>query len=197
MDAELSSELITLVDEESQHLDQLISSFVELARIEGGDLMLTATWSSLQDVANAAIKRAANLLNNHQVIVEIPNSLPLMHIDARALSEVIYTLLDNARKYAPEGSTITLRARAAEEDIEVSVQDQGVGIRDDDAERVFGKFYRGGNANQARSNSPGGLGIGLSIAKAIVEAHSGAIWVEKVVDPKGATLMFRIPIREE
>jgi K+-sensing histidine kinase KdpD len=197
IDAELSSELIALVDEESQHLDQLISSFVELARIEAGNVMLTATWSSLQDVANAAIKRAANLLNKHHVIIEIPESLPLMHIDARALSEVIYTLFDNARKYSPASSTITLRASAEGEDIEVSVRDQGVGIQDQDADRVFEKFYRGDNVCHARSNSPGGLGVGLSIAKAIVEAHNGAIWVAKVPGVKGATLVFRIPIREE
>jgi len=192
--AELSGELIALVDEESLHLDQLISSFVELARIEAGNLMLTATWSSLRDVANAAIKRAENLLKRHRVVVEVPDTLPLMHIDARALSEVIYTLLDNARKYSPDGSTITIRAKQEGEDIEVSVHDEGIGIPEQNAARVFEKFYRG---EDARSHVPGGLGVGLSIAKAIVEAHSGAIWVAPEPRGKGATLLFRIPIREE
>jgi K+-sensing histidine kinase KdpD len=192
--AELSGELITLIDEESQHLDQLISSFVELARIEAGNLTLTATWSSLRDVTSVALKRAKTLLKGHRVVIEVADTLPLMHIDARALSEVIYTLLDNARKYSPENSTITIRAREEGEDIEVSVQDEGVGIQEQDASRVFEKFYRGG---EVRSNMPGGLGVGLSIAKAIVEAHSGAIWVANEPGVKGATLAFRIPIREE
>jgi K+-sensing histidine kinase KdpD len=197
IDAELSVELITLVDEESLHLDQIISSFVELARIEAGDLTLKTTWSSLQDVAQAAIKRAQMLLARHRVEVLIPESLPLMHIDVRALAEVIYTLLDNARKYSPESSTIILSARREEANVEVSVSDKGSGILESDVDRVFEKFYRGKDVSNSRSNSPGGLGIGLSIAKAIVEAHSGAIWVAEQGFHKGTTVTFRIPIREE
>jgi len=197
IDTELSVELITLVDEESLHLDQIISSFVELARIEAGDLTLTTTWGSLQDVAQAAIKRAQMLLTRHRVEVLIPESLPLMHIDVRALAEVIYTLLDNARKYSPESSTIILSARREEANVEVSVSDEGSGILTSDVDRVFEKFYRGKDVSNSRSNSPGGLGIGLSIAKAIVEAHSGAIWVAEQGSHKGTTVTFRIPIREE
>jgi K+-sensing histidine kinase KdpD len=197
LDSDLRAELIELVDEESLHLDQLISSFVELARIEAGDLTLTTTWGSLHDVAQAAIKRAQTLLARHRIVVQIPANLPLMHIDVRALAEVIYTLLDNARKYSPESSVITLSARKVEGDIEVSVADQGNGIRECDLARVFDKFYRSKDISNSRSNSPGGLGIGLSIAKALVEAHSGSIWVANDYAPKGATIIFRIPIREE
>lgn len=194
MDAELSAELVSLVDEESLHLDQLISSFVELARIEAGQMTLKTTWSSLVDVTNAAMKRARKLLAQHNVITELPETLPLLHIDARALSEVLYTLLDNARKYSPEGSTITVGAVNKGEYIEVSVRDQGRGIPETDIARVFQKFYRG---KDSRSNPPGGLGVGLSIAKAIVEAHNGSIWVQNNPPAEGATLVFQIPIREE
>lgn len=197
LDSYIAKELVELVDGESLHLDQIISSFVELARIEAGDLTLTATWSSFQDVAQAAIERAETLLTKHRVEIEIPDNLPMMHIDVRALSEVIYTLLDNARKYSPEYSTITLSARKVASEVEISVADQGNGISETDVDRVFGKFYRGKDSHNSRLQSPGGLGIGLSIAKAIVEAHRGSIWVEKQVPSKGATLVFRIPIREE
>lgn len=196
LESDLARELVELIDGESLHLDQIISSFVELARIEAGDLTLTATWSSFRDVAQAAIERAQTLLTKHQVAIEIPDSLPMMHIDVRALAEVIYTLLDNARKYSPESSIITLSARKVGSDIEVSVSDQGNGIKATDLERVFDKFYRGKDSQNSRLNSPGGLGIGLSIAKAIVEAHRGSIWVEERMSSKGATLVFRIPIRE-
>jgi two-component system sensor histidine kinase KdpD len=197
LDSDLAKELVELVDGESLHLDQIISSFVELARIEAGDLTLTTTWSSFQDVAQAAIERAQMLLTKHQVVIEIPDSLPMMHIDVRALAEVMYTLLDNARKYSPESSTITLSARRVVREVEVSVSDQGNGISATDVERVFDKFYRGKDNQNSRLNSPGGLGIGLSIAKAIVEAHRGSIWVADQTPLKGATLVFRIPIREE
>ena len=135
-------------------------------------------------------------MTKHHVAVEIPENLPMMHIDVRALAEVIYTLLDNARKYSPESSTITLGARKVANEVEVSVSDQGIGISETDLDRVFDKFYRGNNSGNSRLNSPGGLGIGLSIAKAIVEAHRGSIWVAKQTTSKGATLVFRIPIRE-
>jgi two-component system sensor histidine kinase KdpD len=197
LDSDLARELVELVDGESLHLDQIISSFVELARIEAGDLTLTTTWSSFQDVAQAAIERAQMLLTKHHVAIEIPDNLPMMHIDVRALAEVIYTLLDNARKYSPESSTITLSARKVASEVEVSVSDQGNGISETDLDRVFEKFYRGKDSQNSRLHSPGGLGIGLSIAKAIVEAHRGAIWVADQMHSKGATLVFRIPIREE
>ncbi|HEY4051676.1 MAG TPA: ATP-binding protein [Acidobacteriaceae bacterium] len=197
LDSDLARELVELVDGESLHLDQIISSFVELARIEAGDLTLTTTWSSFQDVAQAAIERAQMLMTKHHVAIEIPDNLPMMHIDVRALAEVIYTLLDNARKYSPESSTITLSARKVASEVEVSVSDQGNGISETDLDRVFDKFYRGKDSQNSRLHSPGGLGIGLSIAKAIVEAHRGAIWVADQMHSKGATLVFRIPIREE
>jgi K+-sensing histidine kinase KdpD len=197
LDSELQSELIELVDEESLHLGQIISSFVELARIEAGDLMLKTTWGSLNDVVQAAIKRAQSLLVKHPVLVDIPDTLPLMHIDVRALVEVLYTLLDNARKYSPDSSEIYITARHIGADIEVSVADQGHGIHKDDRMRVFDKFYRGKDAINDRLNSPGGLGIGLSVAKAIVEAHRGSIWVSDAPQSKGATIAFRIPIRED
>ena len=197
LDSDLAKELVTLMDEESLHLDQIISSFVELARIEAGDLTLTTTWSSFHDVAQVAVKRTQMLMTKHHVAIEIPDNLPMMHIDVRALAEVIYTLLDNARKYSPESSTITLSARKVANEVEVSVSDQGNGISETDVDRVFDKFYRGKSGNNSRLNSPGGLGIGLSIAKAIVEAHRGSIWVAKHTPSSGATLVFRIPIREE
>jgi K+-sensing histidine kinase KdpD len=197
LDPELNSELIELVDEESFHLDQILSGFMELARIEAGDLLLQTTWGSLNDVAQAAVKRAQTLLVKHRVEVDIPETLPLMHSDVRALAEVIYTLLDNARKYSPDSSAIRITARRVEGDVEVSVSDQGSGIRTDDLSRVFEKFYRGKDASNSRTNSPGGLGIGLSIAKAVVEAHSGSISVAESSPSKGTTMTFRIPIKED
>lgn len=197
LNPEVNSELVELVDEESLHLDQIISSFVELARIEAGDLMLKTTWGSLNDVAQAAIKRAQTLLLKHRVIVNIPETLPLMHIDVRALAEVIYTLLDNARKYSPDNSEISINARRIERDVEVSVSDHGSGIQKDDLSKVFDKFYRGTDRSNSRLNSPGGLGVGLSIAKGLVEAHSGSIWIAEAIASKGTTITFRIPIRED
>ena len=197
LEPELREELIALVDEESSHLDQIISGFVELARIEAGDLLLKTTWSLLQDVVQAAIRRAQNLLTKHTVTICIPESLPLMHIDVRALAEVLYTLLDNARKYSPDSSTITISACTVGDDVEVSVVDQGKGFHSDDVPRVFDKFYRGKDVSNSRSNSPGGLGIGLSIAKALVEAHRGRIWVSNNPSSSGAIVTFQIPIRED
>jgi K+-sensing histidine kinase KdpD len=194
LDYEVFGELIELVDEESLHLDQLISNFVELARVEAGQLTLTTTWSSISDVTQAAVKRAGKLLRRHRLAIVVPETLPLVRIDTRALSEVLYTLLDNARKYSPDGSEITVSAREQGESIEVSVQDEGPGIPVAESTRVFEKFYR---SRDLRSDAPGGLGVGLAIAKAIIEAHRGTIRVVDNPGARGATLAFCIPIHEQ
>ncbi|WP_047489061.1 cell wall metabolism sensor histidine kinase WalK [Terriglobus sp. TAA 43] len=194
IESELEEELIGMVDEESLHLDQLISSFVELARVESGHMLLKTSWSSLQDVTGAAIKRAERMSGEHAIVVEIPDTLPLLNIDERALSEVVYTLIDNAKKYSPPRSKVTVTARMSESGIEVWVHDEGIGIAAADATRVFQKFYRG---DETRVSTPHGLGVGLAIAKAIVEAHGGVIWVDQPGGATGTTIKFHIPVREE
>jgi len=131
---------------------------------------------------------------HHQIEIDIEPDLPVVLVDARAVSEVIYLLLDNAAKYSPPGSRIQVCASRGEaEMIQLSVDDEGPGIPDELRERVFDKFFRGVLESDRSRNRPSGLGMGLSIARGIVEAHDGRIWIEGGTKT-GSRILFTLPI---
>jgi signal transduction histidine kinase len=119
-------------------------------------------------------------------------------VDARAVSEVIYTLVDNAAKYSPAGTRIRVTASRAEGDmIKASVEDSGLGIPVELRERVFDKFFRAIRDGDTSRNRPPGTGMGLAIARGIVEAHGGRIWIESGASGPGARVVFTLPIGDE
>src|SRR5205807_1477062 len=121
---------------------------------------------------------------------------PIVRVDGRAVTEVIYTLLDNARKYTPPQTQITISARSASDDvIEISVEDQGPGIPMQYRERVFERFYRITDNGLAKGHTTG-FGVGLAIAKGIVEAHGGRIWIENATTGSGAKIVFTVPVAD-
>jgi two-component system sensor histidine kinase KdpD len=130
--------------------------------------------------------------------VEIENELPVVRVDARAVAEVIYTLIDNATKYAPPGSCVRLAAtRAPGEMIRISVEDQGCGIPLELRERVFDKFFRATDTDATSRNRSRGAGIGLAIARGLVEAHGGRIFVEAGAGGLGTRVAFTVPVGDE
>jgi two-component system sensor histidine kinase KdpD len=138
------------------------------------------------------------LTNQHRVDVEIEKDLPIVLVDARAVSEVIYVLVDNAAKYSPAGTLIRIVACRAENDmIRASVEDHGPGIPVEVRELVFDKFFRVVRSSDSRRSQPTGTGMGLAIARGIVEAHSGRIWIESGVNELGTRVVFTLPIGDE
>jgi len=124
--------------------------------------------------------------------------LPGVRVDERAVSEVVYTLIDNAAKYSAKGSVIRISARrAGEELIQMAVEDEGPGIPSDLRERVFDKFFRATRDGDIRNHQPTGTGMGLAIAKGIVEAHEGTIWIESGSGGKGTRVVFTLPIGDD
>jgi two-component system sensor histidine kinase KdpD len=124
--------------------------------------------------------------------------LPGVRVDERAVSEVVYTLVENAAKYSPKGSTIRITARrAGDELIEMGVEDEGLGIQIDLRERVFDKFFRATRDGDVRSTQPAGTGMGLAIAKGLVEAHEGRIWIESGRNGKGTRVLFTLPTGDD
>jgi len=120
-----------------------------------------------------------------------------VRVDERAVSEVVYTLVDNAAKYSPKRSTIRISAqRAGGEQIQMAVEDEGRGISADLREQVFDKFFRATRDGDI-SQQPTGTGMGLAIAKGIVEAHEGRIWIESGAGGKGTRVVFTLPIGDE
>lgn len=190
--------MLRVITQEVDRLDHFIEGIIDLARIEAGDLRLRRNWGDVDEIIEAALARAEQLTEQHEIEVEVEDELPVVRVDARAVAEVIYTLVDNATKYAPEGSYIIVAAkRAPDEMIQISVEDQGPGIPVEMRERVFDKFFRATEDDTTIQNRPRGAGIGLSIAHGIVEAHGGRILVEAGVHGRGTRVAFTVPVGDE
>jgi two-component system sensor histidine kinase KdpD len=198
LDAASRFEMLEIIDEESDRLNRFIGGLIEMARIEAGELGLRRRWGPIDEVVSAAIVRAESVTQRHVVRINIEKELPVVRVDERAVSEVVYTLVDNAAKYSPEASNIRINARrAGEEQIQVEVEDEGTGIPSELRERVFEKFFRATRDGDISTQQPSGTGMGLAIAKGIVEAHKGKIWIESGSGGKGTRVVFTLPIGDE
>ena len=196
LDAEERREMLEVIDEECDRLNRFVEGLIELARIEAGEMHLRRRWGAVDEIVAAALARAGSLTRRHQVRVEIGGEIPFVQVDPRAVAEVLFTLVDNAAKYSPDGTTILLKAeRTGDSVIRIAVEDEGQGIPAALRERVFDKFFRAtrdGDTGDARQ--PKGTGMGLAVAKGIVEAHNGRIWIEEAGRGSGTRVVFTLPV---
>lgn len=190
LDSSGRAEFLEIIDEETDRLNRFIESMVELARIEAGAVKNTDVLASVEEIILTALDRAGRLLADYRVRLDIDSDLPIIRVDARAIAEVVYNLIDNAVKYSPPGSMITLAARPYGNVVVISVMDEGRGIPEEMRERVFEKFVRVGGENSK------GLGVGLAIARGIVEAQNGVINVTPGDGGRGTKVILRLPIGE-
>jgi K+-sensing histidine kinase KdpD len=196
--AEDRREMLEVIDEECDRLNRLIEGLVGMARIEAGELRLRRSWGAVDDIIAAAVQRAAKATGRHRVHTALAPDLPSVRVDASAVSEVVYTLLENAAKYSPAATTIRVTAgRHDAEMIAVRIEDQGGGIPAELRERVFDKFFRASQQGDPNKSLPPGSGMGLAIAKGIVEAHGGRIWVESGAAGRGTRVVFTLPIGDD
>lgn len=194
LDKESRLEMLEVIDEESDRLNRFISGLIDLARIDAGELQLRRQWGVIDEIISAALARARPLTQEHEVEVHIEKELPAVRVDERAVSEVVYTLIDNAAKYSPRGSKIRITAGVWDGMIEMVVEDQGPGVPAALRERVFDKFFRATRDGDVSTHQPSGTGMGLAIAKGIVEAHEGKIWIESPSNGVGTRVVFTLPI---
>jgi K+-sensing histidine kinase KdpD len=198
LDDEARREFFEVINEEADRLNHFVENMVELARIEAGAVSLRRRWSSVEEIVAMARARADVLTRDHRLEVEFESELPVARVDASLIAEVLYSLIDNAAKYSPSGSRVKISAsRAENEMIMIAVEDQGRGIPAPLRERVFDKFFRATAEGAASLGRPRGLGMGLAIARGIVEAHGGRIWVESGAGGVGARIAFTVPIGDE
>jgi two-component system sensor histidine kinase KdpD len=196
LDDEGRDEFLEIIDEETDRLNQFIEAMVGLAKLEAGALHLRKSRSQIEEIINNAIDRAKNRLSDHQIFIEIERELPAILVDANSISEVVYTLLDNAAKYSPANSKIKISAgRAENENIEISVEDEGRGISAGMREKVFSKFFRAAGTDIHTTSS--GLGLGLAIARGIVESQGGKIRIEDGRGGYRTRAVFVIPIGDD
>ena len=186
-------EMLEVIDEESDRLDKFIEDLMVLARIEAGEMQLRREWGSVEEIVAAALKRAEPLTRDHQIDLQFKGELPSVRVDERAMAEVVFVLLENAAKYSPAGKIIRVVAEpAADEMIQLTISDQGPGIPRELRERVFDKFFRATRDGELAGKAAG-TGMGLAIAKGIVEAHGGKIWIEDAGELLGTKIVVMLP----
>jgi two-component system sensor histidine kinase KdpD len=182
------SETAEAIRDEARRMSTLVSNLLDMARIESGEVKLDLQWQPLEEVVGAALDAARSMLKGHHVEVRLPGDLPLVRFDALLIERVLVNLLENASKYTPAGSTVILSAEVIEDQLQVSVADNGPGLPPGREEALFEKFARGN-----RESATPGVGLGLAICRAIVESHHGRIvGVNRL--GAGATFSFMLPL---
>ena len=186
---DMMQESLTVIVEEADRLNQLIDDLLDASRLQAGALPFEMDQVALGALAERVADRFRTQTQIHEIVVRFPPDLPVVGGDPGRLEQVLNNLVSNAIKYSPDGATIEISGRATPDDVIVTVSDQGVGIPVEEQTRVFERFFRG--LRERHQKTPG-AGLGLYLAKAIVEAHAGRIWVES--NPgEGAAFSFSIP----
>jgi K+-sensing histidine kinase KdpD len=183
---EVQRELFEVIEQESDRLNHFIQGMMDLAKLEAGEITLASRNVAADEIVEDALLRAEPLLAGHAVEVAVPDGLPALQVDPRLISQVIFTLLENAAKYSNAAARITISVQQNENNICFAVSDDGPGISPELRSQVFEKFFR--------ANPKSGLGMGLAIARGIVQAHGGRIWIENGLGGKGASVRFQIPL---
>jgi two-component system sensor histidine kinase KdpD len=178
---------------ESQQMADLVASVLQMTRLEGGAIALNRDWHSLGELAGSVLARLRERLATHPVRVHLAEA-PLVRVDAMLIEQVLANLLENAAKYTPPGTPVTLSSRVQEGELVVSVEDEGPGLPPGDPEQLFAKFHRG-----VPESAVGGVGLGLTICRAIVNLHGGRIWAERLESRGagrggGAAFRFSLPL---
>jgi two-component system sensor histidine kinase KdpD len=184
------NELLTIVDEEADRLTQLVDEAIQMARIEAGQLKLTPQPVDMSQLVACVLKDEKIMARERTLRTEI-DAVPPVYADAEQIQLVLRQILDNAFKYSPVGSQVTLGVHMENGEAVVSVADQGPGIPEYDMPQIFDRFYRG---RQIRDRIPG-TGMGLAIVREIVQAHGGRIWARNL-PTRGAEFSFTLPLAD-
>jgi len=185
---EVQRELFEVIEEESDRLNHFIQGMMDLAKLQAGEVTLASRNVAPEEMVEDALLRAASLLEGHPIEVAIASGLPSPKVDPRLISQVIFTLLENAAKYSGGSAKITVSVRQKENNICFAVDDEGPGIPSEMRGKVFDKFFRAGLQP--------GLGMGLAIARGIVQAHGGKIWIEDRPEHRGTSVQFMVPLSD-
>ncbi len=181
------AELLTVIDEEADRLNSLITDAIRMARIEAGDIRIEKQPTGVSELIEGTVRRLRGALQGRPISVDVPAGMPEVAVDRELISAVIGHLLENALKYSPAGTPIAVSARSDTRGVVITVADSGPGIAREERERIFNRFYRGTAARRKTS----GTGMGLAIASQVVKLHGGRIWVEDSPEP-GARVSFSV-----
>ncbi len=187
-DPEVVRDSLAVIEDESDRLADLIDDLLDASRLQAGALSLNPSDLDLFQLAEELAVRFQTQSDRHTFEVERPADFPLVRADEERMTQVLTNLLSNAVKYAEQGGRVLIRGRQTQNEVVMCVSDRGPGIRPSDSHRIFDRFYR----SEEITGSTQGAGLGLYLAKAIVEAHGGRIWVDEKVE-QGAQICFSLP----
>jgi two-component system sensor histidine kinase KdpD len=188
-DAQKNELLGTMIDE-SERLNRFIANLLDMTKLESGAIVPNTAPYDVGEIIGSALRRAGKILGHHKVSLELSPNLPMLEIDAVLFEQVLFNLLDNAAKYAPAGSTITIRGVRDQAKVLLQIVDEGRGIPPAELESVFDKFYRVQKGDHVRP----GTGLGLAISRGFVEAMHGTISAANRVDRSGAVITISLPV---
>jgi len=187
-DRNVVQDSLAVIEDEADRLTELIENLLDATRLQSGTLSLNRSDVALEKTAERIAARFRTQVTSHQIVVDFPPNFPVILCDEDRLEQVFYNLLSNATKYSPQGGEIRITGLVRPEQVILCVSDQGPGIAPQDIPHVFDRFYRASDASRTTK----GAGLGLFLARAVIEAHAGRVWV----DPKpgyGARICFSIP----
>ena len=189
LDNASKSELLATIIDESERLNRFIANLLDMTKLESGAIVPNAAPHAVGEIVDGALRRAGKILSRHRVEVDLRPGLPMIAVDAVLFEQALFNLLDNAAKYAPAGTTVTIRGWRDEAGVRLQVLDEGDGIPEGDLERIFDKFYRAQKGDQVRA----GTGLGLAISRGFVEALRGKITAANRADRTGASFTITLP----
>jgi two-component system, OmpR family, sensor histidine kinase KdpD len=189
LDQDEKSDLLATIIDESERLNRFIANLLDMTKLESGAVTPNAAPHDVGEIVGSALERASKILSKHRIEVEINSELPMVTVDAVLFEQVLFNLLDNASKYAPADTTITIRSWSDRETVCLQVMDEGEGIPPADLARIFDKFYRARKGDQVRA----GTGLGLAISRGFIEAMHGQIAAANRPDRSGAVFTITLP----
>jgi K+-sensing histidine kinase KdpD len=187
---ETEREFLGDIAEETGKLENIVDNLLDTSRLQSGRFRLERRETNVGDLVHRVIRDMQLQTDFHQLSSLLSPPSPVAVIDGRRIEQVLRNLLNNAIKYSPGGGSIQVQGGVEGRQLYIRVADQGIGIPPDDLERVFERFYRVDNPQVERAS---GVGVGLAVSRAIVQAHGGRIWVESTLG-RGSTFYFTIPL---
>ncbi|WP_420263919.1 DUF4118 domain-containing protein [Candidatus Magnetominusculus dajiuhuensis] len=188
-DSNEKHELLLTIYEEAEHLNQIIRNILNMTRIEAGGITVKKQWQFIDEIVGGALNRLSEKIGDKPVEVNFPEDLPMLFFDPLLIEQVMMNLLDNAIKYTPHDTPIELSAAVKETNVVVEVKDRGPGVPPGEEERIFDKFVRS-------SSKGGGIGLGLTICRAVITAHGGQISAQNR-QGGGAVFSFSLPVENQ
>jgi two-component system, OmpR family, sensor histidine kinase KdpD len=188
-EAEKRDLLATVIDE-SERLNRFIANLLDMTKLESGAIKPNTAPHDIGEIIGSALRRAGKILGHHKVSLELEADLPMLELDAVLFEQALFNLLDNAAKYAPPQTTVSIRGWRDKDFVTLQIIDEGEGIPRSELESVFDKFYRAQKGDHVRP----GTGLGLAISRGFVEAMGGTIAADNRNDRSGAVLTIRLPI---